>query len=47
MHSLNNIIEGVIVGTQIDKVDAESSVSLLWWNDVFFMGTFYSNAYSD
>jgi hypothetical protein len=28
-------------------VDAQLSGSFLWWNDVFSLGTFYSNAYGD
>ncbi len=32
---------------ELFKVDAKLSVSLLWWNNVFFLGTLYSNAYGD
>jgi len=28
-------------------VDAQSNVSLLWQNNVFFLGILYSNAYGD
>jgi len=28
-------------------VNAQSNGSLLWWNNVFFFDTLYSNAYGD